>query len=119
MSKEEDEEKRIAKTLERLKANPDIRWNDDGTATLSLKWPFEWGKNSEPVTEVRIRRPRAKEVKIIQGDAERTTRFIGAITGWTEAQVEELDAFDYDLVGDIALVFMKTSGRTGVSGSER
>ncbi len=114
---EQDEEKRPD-----IYDNPDCTWNDDGSVTLQLHYPFEWGKH-ETISELRIRRPKLKDMKVAKNSGDDGGgRILARLCGRKEAELDDLDIYDLTVASDIIEDFTKRSranAGTGDNGSER
>lgn len=116
MDQEQDDKKRGANIFD----NPDVSLNGDGTITLQLFVPVQWGQN-EVIEELVFRRPKVKDLKAAQrkDKMEESIHIIARVTGRTPVEIEELDIADITTAGEIIEFFTMRSRLTGGSGSER
>lgn len=90
---------------------------------VTVRFKAQGGEvREETITEVMIRRPKAKDVEAIDtfkgGDVARTLFALTKLTGLLPAQVDQLDSVDIAKLGTIVEGFQPPGQPTGETSSE-
>lgn len=91
----------------------------DDRIVYKLQFPIRIG-DEEPITEFRMRRLKAKDIKGIPSslsDQERGLRVLSRLSGQPDHVIDELDGVDLAALGDIVDGFFPTGPKTGTKRS--
>lgn len=81
---------------------------------ITLEYPIQ--AHGEEVTQLRLRRPRVKELRQMDeaaGEIAKTAALVGALAGLNPREVDQLDAGDFTRLGQAVADFLPTARATG------
>ncbi len=93
-----------------------LKTNADGSAEYTLAWPVRDPVENRELTQLTIRRPKAKDLQKLDkvaGDVAKTRELVVILTGLDPVAVGELDAEDYVVCAQVAGDFIEGRRLTG------
>lgn len=81
--------------------------NDDGTKTLTLEYPFEYG--TETITQLTFGRPKGKHIKGNGNDLD----FAAKLAGVAPQVMDQMDLWDIERMNEVIQGFLPPGLRTG------